>query len=76
MITSLMSERASYLYADDVILALTRATRLQQIVYTLTELFDSLVLNINVAKIMSIECQPSCTIGGHSTEAYGLRMKG
>ena len=63
MMTSLMGERAEYLYADDGILASTQATRLQNNIYALTEIFDRVGLNINVDKIMSMECQPSCTIG-------------
>ena len=67
---------AKYFYADDGFLASTRATRLQRVFNVLTELFDRVGLRTNVGKTVSMACQPCCAIGGHSSEAYGLRMTG
>ena len=33
-------------------------------------------LRTNVAKTVSMACQPCCALGGHSTEEYGLLMTG
>ena len=61
---------------DDVILVSTRETRLQWEFDTLADFFDRVGLHTNVAKTASMACQPCHALGGHSVEAYVLRMMG
>ena len=42
----------------------------------MTEIFDWVGPYTNALKTVSMECQPCRAIGGHSTESYGLWMKG
>ena len=42
----------------------------------LTEMFDWVGMLTRVVKTVCMVYQPYCTIGGHSAEAYGLRMTG
>ena len=64
----------SYSYAGDGLIASMRVERLQLVFHFLMDLFDWLVLCINVSKTVSIVCQTCRAIGGHSMEAYGLQM--
>ena len=66
----------AYFYADDGILASTRATRLQQAFDTLKKLFELVGLRTNVAKMVIMACKICHVIGVHSAEAYGLWMMG
>ena len=58
------------------ILESTRETWIQWDFDVMTEMFDRIGLHTNVGNTVSMECQPCFTIGGHSTESYGLRMTG
>ena len=61
---------ADYFYTDGGLIALTQATHLHWDYETLTELFDRVVLHTNVAKTVSMECQPCCALGGNLEEVY------
>ena len=65
---------AAYFYADNGIRVSTRATQLQQAFEVLTEMFDWVGLLTNLFNTVIMVCQPCCTIGGHSVEAYSLGM--
>ena len=66
----------AYFYADDGILALALATRLQRAFDTLTELFGRVGLHTNVVKTVIMDCKTCLAIGGPYAEAYGIRMMG
>ena len=66
----------AYLYADNRLLVSTRSHWLHRAFDVLTEMFDPVGLHINARKTVSMALQPCYTIGGHSTEAYSLRMTG
>ena len=42
----------------------------------MTDLFGRFGMRTNVVKMVSMACQPCRAIGGHSAEAYVLRMMG
>ena len=67
---------AEYFNADDGLLAPTRETRIQWTFDVMMELFDRVGLCNNVGKTVIMECQKFYDIGGHSMEAYGIRMMG
>ena len=66
----------AYFYTDDGLLALTWVAHLQHAFTKLTKLFVRLVLCKNIAKTVSMDYQPGRALGGHSVEAYGLRIRG
>ena len=66
----------AYLYAYNRILVLTWATWLQRLFNILMGLFEWVGLRTKMRKTVIMACQPCRTIGGHSMEAYGLRMMG
>ena len=65
-----------YFYEDYGLLASTRAARLHQAFHVLARIFGRVGLCTNVVKTVIMECQPCCTTGGHSTEAYSVWMMG
>ena len=65
---------AAYFYADDKLITSMRATHIQRNFDTLTELFEHVGIRTNVSKTASMACKPYRALGGHSTEAYGLRI--
>ena len=71
-----MQHLAAYFYTDGGLIASTRETHLQRDFDTLADLFDRVGLQNNVTKMVSMACQPCCTLGGRLVEAYGLRMTG
>ena len=71
-----VQQLADYFYADGGVLALTRETCLQQDFDTLMRLFCRVVLHTTVANTARMSCQPCCTLGVHSVEAYGLWIMG
>ena len=48
--------------------------RLQKAFDNLKELFDHVGLHTNVAKMVSMACQPCRALGVHSAKAYIIRM--
>ena len=64
----------SYFYANDGLLASTWAHRLHRSFDVLTDLFEQVGLCTNVVNTVSMACRPCRAIGGHSVEAYGLRI--
>ena len=71
-----MQHLTAYLYADDGLLVSMWATHLQQDFDTLTELFDRVGLRTNVAKMVSMACQPCRALGVHSSEGYRIQITG
>ena len=67
---------AKYFYAENGLLVSTQATRLHQAFDVLPEMFDCIRLLTNVVNTVSMAYKPCCTIGGHSAEAYGIRLTG
>ena len=67
---------ADYFYATDILLESTRVHWIQRAFDVLAELFDHIGLHTNVVKMVIMEYQPCCMIGGHSTEAYSLTITG
>ena len=63
-------------YADNGLLLSTGATHIQRTFGTLTELFGRVGLRTNVAKTVSMVCQPCHALGGHLEKAYGICMTG
>ena len=66
----------AYLYADDGLLNLTWVARLQCAFKTLTEIFVRVGLYKNIAKTVIMDYPPCRALGGHSAEAYCIRMMG
>ena len=64
----------SYLYANKDLLVSKGENWLHRSFDVLAELFDRVGLCTNMGNTVSMACQPCCAIGGHSVEAYGLRM--
>ena len=64
----------AYFYADNGILNLTQVARLQHAFTTLAELSIRVGLCKNITKTVRMDYQPCRALGGHSVEAYGLRM--
>ena len=52
------------------------ATRIHWALNVLTEMFDLVGMRNNMVKMVSMACQSCHATGGHSTEAYILRMMG
>ena len=67
---------AAYFYSNDSILASMRSEILQREFKALAELFKRVELFTNMGNTVSMACQHFCAIGGHYTEAYGLRIMG
>ena len=66
----------AYFYPDKTIIVPMRVTYLQLDFDSLAELFGHVLLRTNVAKIVSMSCQPFYALGWHLTEAYRLQMTG
>ena len=62
----------AYFYPDKTIIVPMRVTYLQLDFDSLAELFGHVLLRTNVAKIVSMSCQPFYALGWHLTEAYRL----
>ena len=67
---------AACFYYENGLLVSTRATQLQLEFDVLMDIFVWVELPTNVVQTVIMVCQPCCTIGGHSAEAYGLSMEG
>ena len=67
---------ASYFYAGNGIIASIWLAFLQRAFETFTERFDHVDLRTNVSNKVSMDCHTFRMIGGHYTDAYGLRMMG
>ena len=63
---------AAYLYDKDVLIVYRKYFRMKWAFYVLAGLFDHVVLYTNMGNMVIITCQPCCTTGGQSIEAYGL----
>ena len=63
-------------YAGNGSIASTRSTHIEREFDTPTELFLCVFLRTNVAKTVIMACQPFRALGGHSADAYRLRMAG
>ena len=66
----------AYFYDDDGLITSTRAERIQREFHVLKELFDGVGLHTNVGKMVSIAFQTCRSTEGHSTEAYGIWIRG
>ena len=66
----------SYLYANDILVALTQTERLQRDFDILTGLFGRFVLQKNTPKTVGMVFHPFHAPGGMSEEAYARRMTG
>ena len=71
-----VQQLAACFYADDGLFASTQAACLQRDFDALEELLNPMRIHTNVAKTAIMVCQHFCALGGHSAEAYGLRMAG
>ena len=64
----------AYFYVEKGLLVLMQENRLQKAFDNLKELFDHVGLHTNVAKMVSMACQPCRALGVHSAKAYIIRM--
>ena len=63
-----------YLYANYSLLVSKWAHWIHRDFDVLAELFDQFGVRTNVGKTGSMAFQSCCTVWGHSTESYSLRM--
>ena len=69
-------QMATFFYAEDSILASTRAERIHKEFNVLKNLLDRMDLRNNVRNTVSMVCKPFQSVGGNLAETYARWMMG